>query len=328
MGTEGRINPFAEIYRICNHGTNAEKLEKVETNGDGLKYIDLEITNHCNLGCYMCPTGTGAMKRPRGFMSMELTEKLCGELKDSSIGGVRLIRWGEPVMHPQFLKILKKLKETGVLVHFNTNGTLLDRDMIQQIVGLEIDSVKFSFQGVDKASYEEMRYGSSWDKLMENIRIMNELRGDREKPYIQISTTTTSETQEQIDQFIALVEPLCDYSNVGRTKLSHLDVDQMRISGERKQEFLRLQKKENMIGRRLSACPEVFDKLSINWDGKVTACCSDFDEKLIVGDLTMESLQSIFLGERIRKSREILGEDGYNRLPLCRDCYQYIELQI
>lgn len=63
MGTEGRINPFVEIYRICNHGTNAEKMGKNENGGGRLKYIDLEITNHCNLGCYMCPTGTRAMKR-------------------------------------------------------------------------------------------------------------------------------------------------------------------------------------------------------------------------------------------------------------------------
>lgn len=126
------------------------KWNKMSTRG--LRYIDIEITNHCNLGCYMCPVGTCVMKRQRGYMSMELVEKLCEELKEHPVGGVRLIRWGEPTMHPQFLEILQKLRETGVLVHFNTNGTLLNRNMIQRIVDLEIDSVKFSFQGVDKAS--------------------------------------------------------------------------------------------------------------------------------------------------------------------------------
>lgn len=267
------------------------------------------------------------MKRLRGYMAMEIVEKLCEELKSGSIGGVRLIRWGEPTMHPQFLEILRKLKETGTLVHFNTNGTLLDRDMIQRIIDLEIDSVKFSFQGVDKASYEEMRYGSSWDKLMENICLMNELRGDREQPYIQISTTTTSETQEQINKFIAFVSPLCDYSNVGRTKLSHLNVEGMRISEQRKQEFLALRKKENMIRCRLDVCPEAYDKLSVNWDGTVTACCGDYDNELLVGDLREETLREIYQGERVQRIREALSQDDYDGLPLCRDCYQYIELQ-
>lgn len=322
-----RENPFVEIYRKCNQGSNKEKWDKMEMGGGTIKYLDLEITNHCNLGCYMCPVGTQTMKRQRGFMSMELIEKLCLELKDCLIGGIRLIRWGEPTMHPQFLDILQKLKETGTLVHFNTNGTLLDRTMIQKIIDLEIDSVKFSFQGVDKISYEEMRYGSSWDTLMENIRLTNELRGDREKPYIQISTTTTMETKEQIDQFASLVEPLCDYYNVGHTKLSHLNVDGMKISDERKQVFRRLQEQENMIKQRLDGCPEVFDKLSVDWDGKVTACCGDYDRELIIGDFSKDSLQEIFQGAKIREIREKLSRNDYGKLPLCKDCYQYIELQ-
>lgn len=304
-----------------------EKSRNAGGGGDALKYIDLEITNHCNLGCYMCPVGTRAMKRQRGFMSMELVEKLCDELKGSTIGGVRLIRWGEPTMHPQFLEILRKLKETGKAVHFNTNGTLLDLEMIQKIVDLEIDSVKFSFQGVDKDSYEEMRYGSSWDKLLKNIRLMNELRGERDKPYIQISTTTTVETKERIDAFTAQMSPWCDYANVGRTELSHLNVEEMQISEERKQEFRRLQKNENMLKRHLPGCPEVFDKLSIDWDGKVSACCGDYDNELVIGDFKNETLREIFCGERVQTIREMLSREDYDKLPLCRDCYQYIELR-
>lgn len=68
-------------------------------------------------------------------------------------------------------------------------------------------------------------------------------------------------------------------------------------------------------------------KLSINWDGKVTACCSDYDNELIVGDLSEETMQEVFWGRKMQGIRAILSEDGYDKLPLCRDCYQYIELQ-
>ena len=323
-----RENPFVRIYQECNEGGNLEKWKKLQSNPDAYpKYIDIELTNHCNLGCYMCPVGTQVMKRARGFMAMEIIEKLCDELRQSSIQGVRLIRWGEPTMHPEFLVILQKLKETGKAVHCNTNGILLDKETIHKIVDLEIDSIKFSFQGVDKELYEEMRNGSSWDRLMENIRFMNELRGDRPKPYIQISTTTTAETQEEIDKFLEMISPLCDYINVGKTKLSHLDVNSMKISEEKKQKYLGLRAKENLQKCHFSVCPEVFDKLSVNWDGKVSACCSDFDNMLLVGDMTYETLKDIYHGEKIRKIREIIGRDDYDALPLCRECYQYIELR-
>ena len=112
-------------------------------------------------------------------------------------------------------------------------------------------------------------------------------------------------------------KPLCDYSNVGRTKLSHLDVENMRIPEDWKQEFRHLQKNENMVKRRLAGCPEVFDKLSVNWDGKVAAYCRDYDNELIVGNLTEETLQGIFWGEEMQKIREILSKEDYDKLPLC-----------
>ena len=327
-----RTNGFVKIYRECNASSNYEKWRRLQeempnTVGGGPLYIDIELTNYCNINCYMCPVGTRAMRRPRGFMSMDTVAKICSELANSSIQGVRLIRWGEPTMHPQFLEILKKLKETGKLVHFNTNGTLLNPESIQTIIDLEIDSVKFSFQGVDKESYEEMRYGSSWEKLMENIQIMNRLRDSREKPYIQISTTITSETKEQIDAFIENMTPLCDYINIGRTEMCHLDVEKMNISKERKEKSLQLKERESMHKQHLTVCPEVYDKLSVNWDGTVTACCGDYDNTMVVGNLGEESLGMIYCGEKLREIRRIISRDAYDEIPLCRMCYQYIELQ-
>lgn len=321
-----RENVFAKIYQKCNGGTNAWKAEKC-TDEEYPKYIDVELTNHCNLNCYMCPVGTYTMKRDRGFMSMKTVEKLCAELKASSIQGVRLIRWGEPTMHPQFLQILWQFKNTGKAVHFNTNGTLLDKESIKRIVELEIDSVKFSFQGVDKESYEEMRAGSSWDKLMENIRFINEARGDNEKPYIQISTTTTTESNEEITKFVQQISALCDHCNVGRTKLCHLDVAKMKISEERRKKYLELKEKERLQKQHFKVCPEIYDKLSINWDGTVTACCADYDNLLIVGDMMQDSLKDIYQGEKIKKIREIISTDDYDAIPLCRTCYDYINLE-
>lgn len=321
-----RENVFVKIYQMCNGGTNAGKAKMCRDEAYP-KYIDVELTNHCNLNCYMCPVGTHTMKRERGFMSMDTVTKLCDQLKAGSIQGVRLIRWGEPTMHPQFLQILMMLKDTGTAVHFNTNGTLLDRESIKRIVELEIDSVKFSFQGVDRASYEEMRRGSSWDKLMENIRLMNEIRGDREKPYIQISTTTTTESSGEIEGFVRQISELCDYYNVGKTKLCHLDVDRMKISDERKKKYLELREKERLQKQHFKVCPEVYDKLSVNWDGKVTACCADYDDMLIVGDLSRETLHDIYQGEKIKKIREIISTDNYDAIELCRTCYDYINLE-
>lgn len=321
-----RKNVFSSVYKKNNEGTNKSKYLECKSRKSPL-YIDVELTNHCNLQCYMCPVGTFAMKRQRGYMTMETVDKICAELMDSSIEGVRLIRWGEPTLHPQFIEILRKFKNTNKLIHFNTNGTLLDRAMIEKIVEMDIDSVKFSFQGCDEKSYLEMRSGSSWDKVMENICLFNEIRGNKEKPFIQISTTLTDETEEKKDNFINAIENKCDYYNIGKTQLCHLNIDKMIISEERKQKFKDLQSRESLSCRHFSVCEEVFDKLSINWDGSVSACCIDYDDMLIVGNINENSLSEIFCNSKMNEIREIIRDSDYDKIGLCRTCYDYINIE-
>src|SRR5262249_53940863 len=38
--------------------------------------IYVESTNHCNLKCIMCPTGLGVIRRPKGYMAMDLYRRV------------------------------------------------------------------------------------------------------------------------------------------------------------------------------------------------------------------------------------------------------------
>lgn len=323
-----RVNPFSDIYRQCNIGTNEEKYveisEKIRLGEKVLpKYIDIELTNKCNFRCLMCPTGTSAMKRKSGYMSMETVDRICEEITKNPMG-VRLIRWGEPTLHKDFVEILKKIKITGNPVHFNTNGSLLSFDILKEIVEMQIDSIKFSFQGTDNETYGEMRNGGDFNRLLKTLNTLYQLRGDLPYPYIQVSTTTTYETEEQIEKFISIIKPLCDYYNVGRTVFSHLNVDEMKISKEEKERILLLKERENLQKKYISVCPEIYDKLSINWDGTVVGCCSDYNNLMVVGNIMENSIEEIFKNQKICEFREIISKQNYAAIDLCSKCYEYI----
>lgn len=152
-----RKNPFINIYKTCNTGTSEEKYALIKEGKLQLpRYMDIELTNNCNFRCVFCPTGTGAMRRNKGFMSDEVIDKILSDVTKYKISGVRFIRWGEPTIHPKFLETMRRFKDSGVDVHFNTNGSI-DRDCIEALVDMKLDSIKFSFQGADKGTYEEMR---------------------------------------------------------------------------------------------------------------------------------------------------------------------------
>lgn len=170
-------NPFADIYRACNTGNNEKKYRLIrEGEVDLPRYLDVELTNLCNFHCRFCPTGTQSINRTKGFMPETVVDALVENVKKYRIPGVRFIRWGEPSLHPEYITILKRVKEAGAKIHINTNGFLLDVAQIRELLDIPLDSIKFSFQGTDEGTYQEMRQGGDYQRLLGTVRQMWSLR--------------------------------------------------------------------------------------------------------------------------------------------------------
>lgn len=323
-----RENVFNEIYKKSNNASNIEKDSNMRREPDKPPlYLDVELTNCCNITCNMCPVGTGCMKRKKGFMKDVVFDRICEDVEKYSIQGVRFIRWGEPVLHKNFLMYLDKIKKTGTKVHFNTNGMLLTDNMIQEIIGLQVESVKFSFQGIDHRTYGEMRTGGDYEQLFETIQKFYLLRGENTYPYLSVTTSTTYESEEEIEQFKESIKPFCDSVDVGRTKMEHVDLERMHLSLERRQLYEGYMRQEKGIMKRMEICPELWDKLSINWDGSVSACCRDYDNTMLIGNIMEEDLLELFHNRQEELYRELLCANRLNALPLCKNCYEYIALK-
>ena len=323
-----RANPFVPIYHEANNGDNVEKYNKIlQENGSALpKYLDVELTNLCNFNCRFCPTGTKAMNRMRGSMPDNVADAVAYNVKKYKIAGVRFIRWGEPTLHKKYIEIMQKIKEAGALIHINTNGSLLDKNQIKKLLDMHLDSIKFSFQGADEGTYNEMRKGGDYKKLLDTIHMFHDMRGNLEYPFIQISTTLTGETAEQIKNFKHDVENYCDYYNVGYTQLNHLNVDIMKIDEKEKDKIRELQKHEMLHHKYRPICAEAFDKLSINWNGDVTLCCSDYDNFMIVGNILDNDIKEIFNCNAAKIYRDAIAKGQYGSIKCCSQCYETVPL--
>jgi MoaA/NifB/PqqE/SkfB family radical SAM enzyme len=63
------------------------------------RILMIEPTNECNLRCPLCPTGAGTLRRPKGFMALELYRSILAEL-DGALERLMLYNYGEPFLHP------------------------------------------------------------------------------------------------------------------------------------------------------------------------------------------------------------------------------------
>ena len=331
-------NPFVELYRSCNNGTNEEKYELIKSGELTLpRYIDVELTNACNFHCCFCPTGTNSMMRTKGFMPDDVVESLAASIEKYKIPGIRVIGWGEPTLHPKWLQILKRIKNIklgenshggGVLIHLGTNGSLLTDENMREIVSMGIDSLKFSFQGADADSYNEMRDGGDYDTLMAKLKRMYEIRGESVRPYIQVSTTLTVEKAEQVESFRREVEQYCDYCNIGHTMLNHLSVEQMKIADDKKKKIKSMQEQESVKHVFRKVCTDAFDKFDVHWNGDMSLCCSDYDNFLVVGNIMDMDVKQIFNGKIADLYRNMIVKGEYGRIKCCSTCWETVPLTV
>ena len=310
-----RKNSFREIYDNKVFKTVLQHKDKLSS----FPFIvDVELTNNCNLSCIFC--GQQTMKRQKGFMSWNILKKIVDECATHNTP-IRFIRWGEPFLHKKIIDFAKYVKDNGLLLHITNNGVAIKEKDMKNLVDIGLDSLIFSFQGATKEQYEAMRNNKKYDELKNNVLHMIEIRGMSEKPFIHVSSTMTNETKEEIDAFLKYWGNIADSVGVGKTNLSYLSMDQIKsFENLGKLEVL---KKQETIKKEYRPCTEVYQKLSVNWDGKVTCCCADFDNYLIVGDLSNSTLTGIWQNsEELKAIRLLLDKMNHWSLNLCSRCYQ------
>ncbi|KPA11441.1 radical SAM protein [Candidatus Magnetomorum sp. HK-1] len=317
-----RKNPFDEIYKNCNKGSSEEKLKQIPAFP---VLIDIELTNKCNFHCLMCPTGTKMLRRKQGTMTREIFNKILDEIGKYKTP-VRFSRWGEPFLHPDIITYISDVKKKDILCHINTNGSLLTNEIISSLIKIPLDSIKISFQGINRKTYAEMRNTDLFDVLLNKVKYIFEQRGDHYLPFISASTTVTYENSDQIKQFHKQISPYIDALTIGRTVLEYIDVEKIKLSSKEKNVLQELKSHESVV-KKHPECPEVFDKLSINWDGTVSACCGDFDNVMMIGDIKDNSLKSIWHSKKMNAYRSILANMRHDDLPLCKTCYDYHGLE-
>ncbi len=316
-------NPFQHLYDACNAGNSKQKLVNLP---EFPRLIDVEMTNTCNFRCLMCPTGNFSQKRAKGFMTDELFYRLLEDIRPYRTP-LRFIRWGEPLTHPSILQYLRDCRTAGVMTHINTNGSKLTDEMMDELLAIPVESIKFSFQGVDRKSYAEMRNIDFFDELIETVRRLHDKRGDRRYPFIHVSTTITYESKEMVTHFRETFKGIADMVNVGRTVLEYVDLNAVRLRPHEFEELKRLKELESVV-KVHPECPEVFDKLSINWDGTITACCMDSENKMLLGDLTKNTVKEVWDSQLLNHYRSMLADMRHDELSLCKSCYDTHGLSI
>ena len=146
--------------------------------------VFIEVALSCNLRCIIC---THNKMNFGGIMEDEVFDQIKPILSYARV--IHEVGYGEPLIDKKFLEKLGYLKKLGAYVDIYSNGTLLDEQISEQLVKLQLDQITFSIDAGTKETFETIRSGANYSKVLDNIKTLHQIRKrmGRKKPFLRVN---------------------------------------------------------------------------------------------------------------------------------------------
>ena len=271
-------------------------------------HVDIEVTDTCNLRCIMCVQGTEKNLKT-GFIDTGFAMEMIRQVARGGAYSVKFNWRGEPVLYRRLPELILYAKQQGIQeVQINTNGLVFSEDSIRSIIEAGLDRIIFSVDGNSEETYEKIRVGGNFKRLVANIESFIRIRKDlnRTKPFMRVQMVRMKENTGEVEGFYKRWE--------GK-------VDDIRISDvtDRGQGDYLCVGDQIAVGRR--RCPQPWQRMVVNREGLVMPCCSDWHCRLVIGDAKKTLLTDIWKGQKMKKFRELVSGKALDEFDPCKLCF-------
>ncbi len=241
-------------------------------------------------------------------MGFSLFKKVIDQVKDY-VEVVDLDLYGEFTFNPDWRKMISYAKSRKLFTVLNTNATLFDDDVIENLCESGLDFLSISFDGASAEVYEKIRAGAKYEKTIENI---NKFIKRNRSIFSVIQIIHTTETENEIEEF--------------RNKWKKSGFDTVRVK-----EYIAFDPdrkdldphSEHKDTTKPAACLFLWKNIVICQDGTVVPCCVDYDNIYILGNANSQSIEEIWNGKPMRHIREKHAGGEFRDIKLCKHCHPF-----
>ena len=297
-----------------------------------IKKLYIEPSSFCNLNCKMCFRNNW-FDETKSIMSQETVSKVLQLLNDGNYDSVFFGGMGEPLVHNDIFSMIESAASQGKKAELITNATLLNEETARHLINSKLDVLWVSMDGFSEESYESVRRGSIYNKIIENLEYFNKVRGNVKLGFTFVMMSENLCELDKINNF-------ADRFNAEYINLSHVvPADALKENEAvyelpyRVGKMHRFDKSEN-FKKQADYCPFVHDGCCfIRHDGEVTACMQLlhnsytylFEEKRKVfshsfGNINTTPLKDIWESEEYSAFRERVLNFEFPCCTICLGC--------
>lgn len=288
--------------------------------------VSFSILNYCNLACKFCYHSDNEAKRMHGItpqlVNWDSFVKVIEDIKQfpRKLKVFRLSAWGEPLLHPDYVKMLKYARDSQIAQRLEvfTNGTLLTPELSDGLISGGLNKIIFSIEALsDQGYYDLCGKHVDFNNLVKNIKYLYEHKGTDLRIHVKIADVGLKENEEAI--FYDTFGDICD-----EMFIEHIVPISVEDVGKQVLDLTQENKKNlTILGQEIrdrKVCPFIFTTLNIGTDLKCQLCNKDLFAEMPAGDVNNQSLYDIWNGEPLQGVRKAHLQNGRCSVPFCREC--------
>ncbi len=273
------------------------------------------VTSKCNLRCDFCfhadndiPTEA---RRPKGMMPFERFAAIVDQAHGWCTH-LEFALFGEPMLHPRFIDMVRLAVEADLTVGIFSNATLLNATRARDLVAAGPASVTVSMEGGTPEEYNRVRVGARWENVAANLRGLVAARREagRRAPFIIVRGIELEGQAGQRQAHAAL------YHEMGVDQVMWVPATNWSGSLRAPQESVRVPPPPP----HTQPCRFPRLQLGIDWDGTVVPCCVDFNAKNNLGNVDVTPLREIWAGKTLTALRAALATRDHGHIAATTGC--------
>jgi MoaA/NifB/PqqE/SkfB family radical SAM enzyme len=248
---------------------------------------------------------------------------------------------GQSHLNKDFIKMLEYVKLKGVYVELYDDFNLINERISERLIDLGVERIFTSFDAATKETYEKIRVGGKFERVINNVKKFDKLKKEKEAyfPELCFHYIIMKENLHEVIKYLELLHSLeLDVTFVQFTRMLHNFEEVKDLFVEVPEELIaETEEKARELGIKIMWNLDVPQKKPpINkctaWSmpfifatGHVIPCCAgneakrrEFQKATSLGNVFEQSFKDIWYGEKYREFRKKIRKGEVP--PPCTDC--------
>ena len=207
--------------------------------------------------------------------------------------------WGEPFLNKEIFDIITYAQNKDIEVLVQSNLNIFHRDKAQKMIESGLDALQISLDGASQETYEKYRVGGQFNKVIDNIKLIKELQKEQNNYQTKIiwKMVVNKFNEHEIDKAKEWAAELgVEFKLVEIYTPSHLEDNWKPIN--------RLEKSKTVHTDKLPLCYSLWQVATINFNGDVLPCCSEYSPEDSIGNIFKEPFSRIWNNAKFRTLRK------------------------